>query len=278
MRILFAAVLAMVATTAAAQDGPDLLLHRAPEERPKLLILGSAHFANPGRDLINASMPDITTPDRQAEIEDAVRQLAALSPTHVAIEWPADAQTALDESYNAYRAGDRALETREAEQIGFRLAAAAGLERVHAIDWNGNPSGPLEAYDWPAYAGANGQQALFAAIADPANRATLPLQGRTIASWLREVNRPEALAAAHRLYFDIAMIGGEDEQPGANWVGHWYGRNLRIFRNLVRLADSPDDVVVAVYGHGHAHLLRQFARESGAFELVDVEEVLADAP
>jgi hypothetical protein len=45
---------------------------------------------------------------------------------------------------------------------------------------------------------------------------------------------------------------------------------------VVLLAAQPSDRVVVIYGAGHAYLLRQFARESGAFRLVDVAEVLKD--
>lgn len=42
------------------------------------------------------------------------------------------------------------------------------------------------------------------------------------------------------------------------------------------LTDRPQDRILAIYGAGHAYLLRQFATESGAFRLVDVDEVLKD--
>ncbi len=255
-------------------DTPEMLRFRAPEDRPQLLVVGAAHFANPGRDMINQTVPDMMAPERQAEIEAVVAALTAFHPTHVAIEWPAAAQERLNELYAQYRAGEHELGVFEGEQIGFRLAAAAGLDHMDAIDWNEAGSGPEEAYDFPAYAGSHGQGALFAALLDPANTALVPLGDRTVGEWLRALNTPEALATNHRAYFDFVMIGGDDAQPGANWVGHWYGRNLRLFRNLVNLASSPDDRVVVIYGQGHGYLLRQFARESGAFEVTDVADVL----
>jgi hypothetical protein len=196
----------------------------------------------------------------------------------VAVEWPADAQETLDGLYDSYLAGERELGAFEGEQIGFRLAAAAGLDRVAAIDWNENPTGDLELYNWPAYAEANGQQASVDAMAVSIASSIPTLADRSLAAWLRELNAPTSLETSHRVYFDIAMIGGEDRQPGANWVGSWYGRNLRIFRHLVLLADSPDDVVVAIYGSGHAYLLQQFAEESGAFEVIDAVRALEGGP
>lgn len=72
------------------------------------------------------------------------------------------------------------------------------------------------------------------------------------------------------------MIGKGEELPGASWVGTWYARNLKIFSRLVQLAIQPDDRVLVIYGQGHAYLLQQFARESGAFQLVSVADVLKE--
>jgi hypothetical protein len=66
-------------------------------------------------------------------------------------------------------------------------------------------------------------------------------------------------------------VGGD---AGAAWVGTWHARNLRIFTNLVRLTSNPQDRVLVIYGFGHAYPLRQFASESNAFRLVDVDQVL----
>jgi precorrin-6x reductase len=69
---------------------------------------------------------------------------------------------------------------------------------------------------------------------------------------------------------DYAMLG----EPGANWVGNWYARNLKIFANLVRLADNPGDRVLVVYGQSHVFPLRQYAEQSGAFKVVSRLQVL----
>ena len=55
---------------------------------------------------------------------------------------------------------------------------------------------------------------------------------------------------------------------GANWVMLWYGRNLRIFDNIVR-GTRPGDRVLVVYGAGHGNLLRQLAADSGLYRVED---------
>lgn len=271
-------VLAIASLSALGQEPVKLLRDRSPEQRPALVVLGTAHLHNPGRDFVNTKVEDVLTPARQAEIEAVVEQLAAYRPTHVAVEWPNAQQQVLDTRYKDYREGRYELGASEHDQLGLRLAAKLGLPRVHAVDWNDMPSGDLREYNWFEYGQAHGHQARIAALQDPetVNRISPPLTGHKFAAWLLKLNRAESLQASHRVYFDIAMIGDSKQQPGANWMGHWYGRNLRIFRNLVNLTDRPDDRILVIYGQGHAYLLRQFAQESGAFRLIDLDQVLKE--
>src|SRR5258708_22476766 len=109
-----------LATASAAQPLPR---DRRPAQRPVLLVVGSAHFANPGRDQANIQVEDITTPSRQREIEAVVEQLATFHPTHVAVEWPPAQQAVLDQRYRRYRSGKYVLSRRGRREIRFRLAA-----------------------------------------------------------------------------------------------------------------------------------------------------------
>lgn len=249
---------------------PELLVDRPADARPSLLVLGSVHLNNPGRDAINIEVDDVLAPARQAQIEALVTQLAAYKPTHIAIERLATEQARIDDLHRDYRENKRTLGRSEDEQIGMRLAAKLGLERVHAVDWNGLPPGDASSYAWSAYAKTNGQEARLSLLLDPKRILYPPLAKTDLVTFFAEINRPEVIAASHRIYFDVARFGDAQAQPGANWVGTWYARNLKIFNNLVDIAETADARVLVIYGAGHAHHLRQFARESGAFLLHDV--------
>jgi hypothetical protein len=223
----------------AQTPSPQLLLDRKPGEGPALLVLGTAHFANPGKDMVNTRVENVLSEKRQAEIANVVEQLAAFRPTFVAIEWPETAQARLDTVYGDYRARRAPLNASEHQQIGHGRKAT---------------------FD-----------ALFARVAALSVRLE---PDETIGEWLIRMNRPEALLDNHRTYFDIATFGDSESQPGAAWVGTWHARNLRIFANLTRLTPSPQDRILAIYGSGHAYPLRQFAIESNAFRLIDVDQVL----
>ncbi len=249
------------------------------QDRAELLVLGVVHFSNPGRDSINFEIDDILSAKRQAEISALVDELAEFKPTHIAVEVLSRQQDDLDERYARYRAGEYELTRDESDQIGLRLAAKLGHDQVYAVDWNDNPPGDIEAdYDWHSYGLANGFEATIDQITDPeaAKKFYFELGSQTVSAWLKQLNNPDALEASHRVYFDIAMIGQGEELLGANWVGTWYARNLKIFSRLVKMTESPKDRVLVIYGQGHAYLLRQFAREYEAFSLVDVDSVLKD--
>lgn len=249
------------------------------QDRPDLLVLGAVHFNNPGRDSINFEIDDILSARRQAEIAALVDELAEFKPTHIAVEVPGRNQDDLNERYARYRDGEYELTRNESDQIGLRLAAKLGHDQIYAVDWNGNPPGDIATdYDWHSYGLANGFEATIDRITDPesAKEYYVELGAQTVSAWLKELNSPEALAASHRVYFDIAMIGRGEELLGANWVGTWYARNLKIFSRLVMMSESPTDRILVIYGQGHAYLLRQFAQEYEAFDLVNVDSVLKD--
>src|SRR5665647_2316095 len=58
----------------------------APPQRAEVLILGTYHMANPGRDVFNMKADDVLSPKRQAEIGELLEVLKRFKPTKIAIE------------------------------------------------------------------------------------------------------------------------------------------------------------------------------------------------
>jgi hypothetical protein len=264
---------------AASAEAPPLISQRAPGERPLLMVVGVAHFDNPARDVVNTKVDNVLTPKRQKEIIAVVDQLAKFLPTHVAVEWPATKQEKLNARYAAYRAGTYELTSDERDQLGLRLAARLRLPRVDAVDWLDQPPGKDEDYDFESYATAPDAKARLAALTDPKKGAqeSAVLGRTTIGGFLAYLNSPAQLGEMNSEYFDFAMLGDDEKAPGANWVGAWHTRNLRIFAKLVRIADRPNDRVLAIYGAGHAYLLNQFATDSHAFRIERPVQLLLHA-
>ena len=69
-------------------------------------------------------------------------------------------------------------------------------------------------------------------------------------------------------YARTAAIGNDSTDVEANLVAHWHRRNIEIFSELARKAESGDRIIV-IFGAGHAPLLRYFVKNSPRMEFVD---------
>lgn len=275
-----AALLLLSCAPAIAADPP--LQPDPPSPRPQLLVVGMFHMDNPGRDVANLDADDMLAPRRQGEIQAVAAAIARFQPTRIAIEFPHAKQSELDRRYAGYRAGQQALGRSEDDQLGLRIAAMLDLPRIDAVDWNEMPPvTSIDVIDYEAGAERLGQQDFLAAMrARLKARAAIDqqhLEQGSVGDMLRWLNDPQRLRDSNAAYFDYARIAGDDDYPGANWLQFWYGRNLKIFSNLTRIAGRGERVLV-LYGAGHAPLLRQFAAQSGYFEVLDPLPYLRAAP
>lgn len=262
MKTIAAALCALIAPILALAAAPA----RAEPEKPvEVMIVGAFHMSNPGQDMANAKYEDVLTPRHQAEIEKAVDALARFQPTRVAVEWPAEVAA---ERYARYRAGTLPTSRNEVVQLGFRLAAKAGLESVQGADADGDfPFEPVA-----AYAAAHGRQAVIDQGMAEA-QAFVKAQEQVFAkdgaaALLAWINQPERIARSHDFYRRILLVGGGAEQPGADLMTAWYRRNFLICANILQPA-KPGDRIVVLYGAGHAFLLRQCVAETPGFRLVE---------
>jgi hypothetical protein len=161
------------------------------------------------------------------------------------------------------------------------LAALARLDEVHGIDWHDfeRPIGWERAI---SYALEHGQEHLVTSFTSviresAADRgAERQHPGRmSVEDQLIGTNSPEAMAASHEIYMQLAQVGDEDIYVGADVALRWYERNMMMFVNISRIVVSPMDRILIVVGGGHLPLLSHFIRSSGRFRLEHLEEYLA---
>ena len=231
---------------------------RAEESRVRVLLLGSFHMSNPGADAFNLEADDVLAPKRQEEIQAVVDRLAEFAPSKVALESRWEDSATLGR-WEAYLAGDHELRRSEEEQIGFRLARQLGLEMVYPVDvpsqMDFESVQRAAAADPKVGARLGGMQQVGEEV-----MATMAqwLADGTVGQMLYRMNRPEMILKAHIPYIEFfaPVVHGSD-YAGADMVADWYRRNLRIFANLTRIVDSPDDRVLLIFGQGHIPILRE---------------------
>jgi hypothetical protein len=262
---------------------PGAALAQAPDQEPvRVMILGVYHMDNPGRDMNNVRVDPMTTPEKQAELAALADALAGFRPTAVAIESVAPEQlTLIDPRWPDYDPGDLLATSNERVQIGYRLAARAGIDRVYAIDEKdreGQPSyfpiGPVI-----AWAQANGRMGDLEAAQALIQSHIVDLETRqreqSVGQLLAEINASDHPIGpgGHSFYYGMMSMGSGHAQPGADLNARWYARNAQIFARLIRVT-RPGDRIVVVYGAGHAYWLRHFVETTPGFVLVEPAEYL----
>jgi len=247
------------------------MLARAADAPVQVMIVGTFHMSNPGRDIHNMAVDDMLSREHQAQIQRAIDGIAKFKPTMVDVEWPEDTAR---ERYDGFLKGTLAPSRNEVIQLGFRLAKQSGLSAVHGVDVDGDF--PYEAVQ--TYAAAHGGTALLdeqgAIVEAFLKQQQGILSGKNgVAATLRFLNDPKGMANGNSFYRTTLKIGGGKDQPGADLLTAWYRRNFLICANIVQLT-KPGDRVVVFYGSGHAFLLRQCIAEMPGFELVEPNNYL----
>lgn len=237
------------------------------------MILGTYHMGNPGLDLNNVKADDVRAPKRQKEIADFLALLKKFKPTKIAVEIPPDKAQYL-KHYQEYTDGKYELAANEIDQIGFRLARELNHKQLYPIDWQGN-------FDFDkvlASAKTNKQEAITDAMMAQGKNKTAKAQEQmktaTVIEMFRDMNDEKTVNESHRPYLTFVRVGAGTDFAGADLTRDWYERNLKIYANIMRLAESNDERILVLIGGGHSKLLQQFVAESGDFDLEKLSKYL----
>jgi len=239
-------------------------------KKAHVLVVGTFHMANPGRDIFNLKVDDVLTEKRQKEIAETVAMLKKFRPTKIAIE--SDPGGKRVQQYQDYLDGKYALTRNEIDQLGFRLAKELGHKQIYPIDVEGEfPFDKVQ-----AFAKRNGkQQALdewMAMIPKLLDKESEILKKGTITDLLLFMNREQQVREDQEAYMDFAQFAGGGEYPGPDLLAEWYRRNARIFANLRSIISSPEERVLVIYGAGHLYWLQRNVLDSRDLELDGVGE------
>ena len=244
----------------------------------EILLLGSFHFLESSIDFYSSEI--------QNELDLITRKLLKFNPAVIAVEAAAKAQEYIDKSYEIFDLMD--LQDRnkmqnetlgeiymfgqkypitynnESIQIGYRLGKMLAHSKVYAIDddtilnmdvmYNKPPSSLKEAMN-----------ALHADMNKHMND--------TIVDMYKYYNSEEWSKLNHSISIQANMISAGNNYAGAEMVTKWYERNLKIFSNIQRLADTYRRIFI-IYGAGHLKILRDLINADSNLKLIDAGKYL----
>jgi hypothetical protein len=252
-----------------------LLAQSAPAKeearRAQVLVLGVYHMSNPGHDIFNMQADDVLSAKRQQEIERLTAVLKKFQPTKIAVEAPYG-EDAVPKRYADYLAGTHALTRNETEQIGFRLAKELGHKTIYGVDVDVDFPFPRLTH----YAKAIGQSAKLEAMMGEIGKTVKVqdeyLKAHTVLETLVYMNSDQKVAEDIGFYHLMAHYGEPGDYAGPDLLTEWYRRNVRIFNNVAKLAATPEDCILVIYGAGHLGWLRQDVASDPTLRLRKLEE------
>ena len=239
----------------------------------QVLVVGAYHMSNPRLDAVNLTADDVLAPKRQREIDQLAAKLAAFRPTKVAVEIPYGRDSVSNSLYQRYLAGTHALDRTEMQQLGFRIAKAAGLPRIHGVDYDLD----VNLASVMVWALTHGQPEL-ATVAQSLSARLLTeadsmMKHATVTEIITALNSARA-DSAQGIYLAALRVGADTSYPGANAAARWYERNLKIASNILRVIDSPTDRVLVIIGAAHGPILRELLERVPGVRLVPTATVL----
>lgn len=250
--------------------------------KPKLMLLGTFHFADAGLDDYKPKYSvDILSDERQAEVQELVDLIAKYRPTKIAIEYRPEHQAYFDSLYQVYRDGGLRDKQTETIQLAFRLADQLGHDKLYCVDAD-RQHYPylLENLDYETYVdtvsrptryyeGYNERYTQMYEFEDSLKTVT------DLKTFFLFKNTPERINMSHGNYLlSSTAMGVQGDYIGPDLQTSWYNRNLRIYSNIAKLIESPDERILLLIGAGHVPILRHAVLSSPALELEEVSEYL----
>lgn len=245
------------------------------------MFLGTTHLDNPGRDAINPDVPDVLTDQKQNELQVVRNALAAFNPNKVALEVQRKHQSAFDSLYQAFRkgridtfsTGDFVSKRSEQYQIGFKLAKRLNNDHVYAVDH----FIPMEMGKMMKFAKKNepGFLKYFEGY-KKSHHVTVKdslLQNGTFLELYQYMNTEQSVKKYHEPYVRSLALANDTSFVGADATADYHRRNLRIFANLMKIAE-PGDRIFIMFGAGHSPFIRPLLKDSPRIEFIDPMDYL----
>lgn len=249
-----------------------------PTEKAKVLIVGCFHFDYPGLDAhktVDEDKIDVLQEPKKSEVTELVEYIKKFKPTKIAIE-AFDKWNAV-EKLRKYKSGQFRDQRDERYQLAMRIADELKIDTLYSID--------AQSFDNDLY---RLDTAYFDQLFkdfdfkndDPFNEMTtkwIEYSNKIIPKMnLLEYFKYSNSRKTHQADFGAYLVGDFklDNGRGADILSiWWYNRNLRIFRKLQQITQSPNDRILVIFGNGHAAILRQLLESSPEYEFVEFDSL-----
>ena len=236
----------------------------------EVMMIGTFHFSNPGKDMVTIKQLDVTDSKSQDYLDAFTLRLATeFRPTLVLLEYDPKYDALIQERYKGYQDGTYSLGVNEIYQMGFRIAKAAGNLPIASFDeneigWDAERLLETMPMTAPEIAAAMDKKYAELSAQSTEDHATRSLQQLLVQS-----NDPEADRANRDLYLMTNSVSTNGEYEGALAASSWWHRNFRMYAKIQAHA-KPGARILVIAGQGHTAILKDFLATDSRINGVDV--------
>lgn len=274
--------LLMAACTTPSAGGTRDLQAAEQAEATQIMVVGTYHFAGATSDLINIDTDSVLSAKRQNELENIAEAFIQFDPTHIVVERVTNGPDYIDTNYAEYGSAMLAKTENERVQLGYRIAARAGLSIVHGIDEQPTEGEPdYFPFDrLMAHAEKTGQadelKSMLAATQQAVETTMSQNADASMAAQLLAFNMTPLSTLNASFYYNLSKYDVAEDQPGAELQAYWFMRNAKIFSKIVDVT-APGDRVIVIYGAGHKYWLENLVDGTTGYIRVDPAPYLVRA-
>jgi len=252
-----------------------LNLSSAQTKKKQILLIGTFHYANPGRDIAQVKAFDIMSDKTQKELETMSDKIKKFGPDKIFVEWTYSKQAKLDQFYNKNTDSLFKSDKNEITQLALRTAKKLNHKKLYGIDYH-----TRFPYDSLMMSMEKANQKDLMKINDEStkefeNQHNQRIGKISLIDMMLFYNKKETENQNIQWYLEVAnRTGNPDDFTGASLVSNWYKRNLYMYSLVQKLTESTDNKIMVLLGAGHAAMLREFIKHDPTFELVELSTVL----
>lgn len=245
-----------------------------PKEKTQILVVGTFHMDYPGLDTHKTNEDekiDVLTEPKKSEITELVTYIKKFNPTKIAVE--ASPYWNATQKLREYKDGKHRDRRDETFQIAMRIANDLQLDTIYGVNAN---SLLEELWEKDSITAIKFTNNINWDVKDPVYDMQFDwykyqdkmTSNSNLLEYFKYINSQES----HNYGYGAYLTGSFKDQSnqGADHLSlWWYNRNLRIFRNIIGITESPEDRIMVLMGNGHAAVLRQIIEVSPEFEFVE---------
>lgn len=247
-----------------------------PDEKAQVLVVGTFHFDYPGLDAHQTEEDnkiDVLKEPKKSEVDELVAYIKRFQPTKIAIE--ATPKWNATKKLRTYKSGEFREERDERFQLGMRIANDLNLDTLYSIDGGsmaqdiGNLDSVYSANLWKDF-DFKSDDPYEKYMLEWFEANDLMSKEMNLLEYFKLINSKES----HQYGYGTYLIGDFklDNERGADILSFWwYNRNVRIFRKLQTITDSPKDRILVIFGNGHAAVLRHLIECSPEYEFIEFD-------